>query len=87
MLDLAYVECQRLETSKASEALPLLDALAQASNTTLAAAADRVRIEFADRQDALVQSEVRRLQALAQVSATRDHRDLDSLFVRYGCHD
>ena len=87
LLDLAYVECQRLDASKTSEALPLLDALAQASNTTLAAAADRVRIEFADRQDALVQSEVRRLQALAQVSATRDHHDLDSLFVRYGCHD
>jgi hypothetical protein len=61
--------------------------MAQASNTTLAVAADRVRIEFADRQDALVQSEVRRLQAIAEVSATRDHHDLDSLFVRYGCHD
>ena len=44
-------------------------------------------MEYADRQDALIQSEVRRLQALAAVCAARDHQDLDALFVRYGCHD
>jgi hypothetical protein len=61
--------------------------MATAWNTTLATAAERVGMEYADRQDALIQSEVRRLQALAAVCAARDHQDLDALFVRYGCHD
>ena len=44
-------------------------------------------MEYADREDALIQSEVRRLHALAAVNGARDHSDLDALFVRYGCHD
>lgn len=89
LLDLAHSECQRLDANEASgsRVFPLLTAMAQATNTKLAIAAERVRIEFADRQDALVQSEVRRLQALTEIGAARDHNDLDSLFVRYGCHD
>jgi hypothetical protein len=89
LLDLAHAECQKLgdRGGQDSEALPLLDAMATAWNTTLATAAERVRMEYADRQDALIQSEVHRLQALAAVCAARDHHDLDALFVRYGCHD
>ena len=89
MLDLAYAECQKLEeqADPNGDSMPLLDAMASAWHTTQATAAERVRIEYADRQDALIQSEVRRLHALAAVCAARDHSDLDALFVRYGCHD
>jgi hypothetical protein len=89
LLDLAHAECQALndQGGQNGEALPLLEAMATAWNTTLATAAERVGMEYADRQDALIQSEVRRLQALAAVCAARDHQDLDALFVRYGCHD
>lgn len=89
LLDLAHSESQKLNDAggQNGEALPLLEAMATTWNTTLATAAERVRMEYADRQDALIQSEVRRLHALAAVCAARDHSDLDALFVRYGCHD
>ncbi|WP_045739430.1 hypothetical protein [Xanthomonas sp. MUS 060] len=87
VLDLAHAQCQQLDDHGDGEALPLLSAMASAWNTTLATAATRVRMEYADRQDTLVQSEVRRLHALARVCAARDHHDLDALFVRYGVHD
>jgi uncharacterized protein RhaS with RHS repeats len=89
LLDLAHAECERLgdQGDENGEAMPLLDAMAAAWNTTRTTAAERVRLEYADRQDALIQSEVRRLQALSAVCAARDHGDLDALFVRYGCHD
>lgn len=89
LLDIAYAECQRLGEVEDSEsnAIPLLCSMAQAWGTTAAVAANRVRIEYADRQYALVQSEVRRLSLLSEVSAARHHADLDPLFVKYGCHD
>ncbi|WP_307734440.1 hypothetical protein [Xanthomonas albilineans] len=87
VLDLAHAQCQQLDDHGDGEALPLLNAMATAWNTTLATAATRVRMEYADRQDTLVQSEVRRLHALAAVCAARDHHDLDALFVRYSGHD
>jgi hypothetical protein len=61
--------------------------MAEAWGTTLVGAAERVRIEHGDRQHALVQSELHRLRACAQVRAARDHADLDVLFTRYGCHE
>ena len=89
VLDLAHAECQKLSDpgGRDSAALPLLDAMATVWSTTVATAAERVRMEYADREDALIQSEVRRLHALAAVNGARDHSDLDALFVRYGCHD
>jgi hypothetical protein len=94
VLDLAHAECHQLGNSERAGgdvppggAFPLLEAIADAWDTTLLTAADRVRMEYADRQDALVQSEVRRLKTLAQVRAVRCAADLDPLFVRFGCHD
>ena len=61
--------------------------MADAWGTIPSIAAERVRIAHADRQDALVQSEVRRLSALTEVRNAACDADLDPLFVRYGCHD
>lgn len=90
LLDLAFAESRAEhrspspEPKRGSDSRPLLRAMAAVWNTTLVGAAERVRIEHADRQHALVQSEVHRLRAVAAVRAASTHAQLDALCARYG---